>query len=163
MKRVHIVGRKRHGKTTLVTELVREFARRGIRVGTVKHSSHVHELDVPGKDSYRQRMAGANPAVIVTRDLIGVYAPRDPQTALYDRLASLFSDCGLVLVEGHVDCPGPKIEVWRRAVSSSCLALERDDIAAVVTDDQLPVQVPVWPRSDIVQLANHLLAFSETV
>lgn len=29
MKRLHVIGGKNHGKTTLIVELVREFARRG--------------------------------------------------------------------------------------------------------------------------------------
>ena len=50
------------GKTTLLIELVEELTRRGVRVGTIKHSSHSHELDTPGKDSFRHRQAGATPA-----------------------------------------------------------------------------------------------------
>lgn len=51
MKLIHIVGRQNHGKTTLIVELLEEFARQAIVVGTIKHSSHAHELDRPGKDS----------------------------------------------------------------------------------------------------------------
>ena len=54
MKRLHIVGGKNHGKTTLIMELVKELNRRGQTVGTIKHTHHQHELDVPGKDSYHQ-------------------------------------------------------------------------------------------------------------
>ena len=46
MKRLHIIGGKNHGKTTLVVELVEEFTRRGMTVGTIKHTHHQHELDV---------------------------------------------------------------------------------------------------------------------
>jgi molybdopterin-guanine dinucleotide biosynthesis protein MobB len=59
VKRLHIIGGKNHGKTMLVVELVQEFARRGIPVGTIKHTHHHHEVDVPGKDSHRHRLAGA--------------------------------------------------------------------------------------------------------
>ena len=44
---VHIVGRKNHGKTTLVVDLIAEFCRRDVRVGTIKHSCHQHDLDDP--------------------------------------------------------------------------------------------------------------------
>ena len=57
MNRIHIVGRKNHGKTTLIVEVLAEFHRRGIRVGAIKHSAHRRELDPPGKDSYRHREA----------------------------------------------------------------------------------------------------------
>ncbi len=77
MKTIHLVGRQNHGKTTLLVELIEELTRRGIRVGTIKHTSHVHELDTPGKDSFRHRQAGADPVAVVSKDLIGVYLPRE--------------------------------------------------------------------------------------
>ena len=157
MRRIHVVGRKNHGKTTLIIELIKEFSRRGLRVGTVKHSSHTHDLDVPGKDSYRQRQAGANPAAIITGGLVGLYATAEPHAFFYARLAPMFVDCDLVLVEGHVDYPGLKIEVWREEVGGECLAAERRDITAVVTDDHPEVSVTLRPRYDVAGLAEHIL------
>ena len=154
---VHIVGRRNHGKTTLVVDLVRALTARGLRVATVKHSSHAHEPDTPGKDSHRHRAAGAAVAAFVTPDVVAVYLPRttgdDPNT----RLAPLFADCDLVLVEGHKDSPGPKIEVWRDGLGTTPLAAERRDIVAVVTDDPVDVDAPCWPRSDIEALADRVL------
>ena len=155
MNRIHIVGRKNHGKTTLVVALVQEFCRRDIRVGTIKHSKHVHELDTPGKDSYCHRAAGSQPAAIITHDSVGVFFSRTWCTG-YERLAPLFSDCQIVLVEGDIDAQGPKIEVWRAAIGTPCLAAERSDIAAVVSDDEPGVAVPVWPRSNVARLADNL-------
>lgn len=160
MKCIHVVGRRNHGKTTLLVELLEELSRRGVRAGTIKHTSHVHELDTPGKDSFRHRQAGANPVAIVSKDLIGVYQPRDPEADFYDSLAGIFTGCDLVLVEGHLDGPGVKIEVWRQAVGGSPLAAERGDIAAVVSDDPVSLDVPIWPRSDVAALADRVLALS---
>ena len=159
MRRVHVVGRRNHGKTTLMVELVQEFCRRGIRVGTIKHSRHVHDLDTPGKDSHRHRQAGGQPAAVVTQDLIGVFLPR-PAECVYERLEPLFADCEIVIVEGNIDASGVKIEVWRAAAGSDPLAAERTDIAAVVSDDRPTVRVPVWPRSDIRNLADRVLALA---
>ena len=36
VKRIHIIGRKNNGKTTLVTDLVQALGKRGLRVGTIK-------------------------------------------------------------------------------------------------------------------------------
>ncbi len=161
MQPIHIVGRKNHGKTTLILELVEELTRRGLRVGTIKHTSHVHELDTPGKDSHRQRQAGADPAAVVTNDLIGLYFRRDPESDFYDRLAPLFADCEVVLVEGHLAGPGKMVEVWREAVGGPCLAGEHDQIVAVVTNDRPDVSLPLWPRSNLAQLADQLLGLRE--
>ncbi|MEO2032331.1 MAG: molybdopterin-guanine dinucleotide biosynthesis protein B, partial [Planctomycetaceae bacterium] len=58
-KRIHIVGRKNSGKTGLIVELVSFLTDLGYCVGTIKHTHHDHELDTPGKDSYRHCAAGA--------------------------------------------------------------------------------------------------------
>lgn len=156
MNRIHIVGRKNHGKTTLIVGLLHELRTRGVRVGTIKHSSHPHELDTPGKDSYRHRQAGAAPAAIVTPDSIGVFLPR-PTTAIYEVLEALYLDCELVIVEGNIDAAGTKIEVWRAAMGTPCLASERSDIAAVISDDRPPVTIPTWPRCDVSHIVDRLL------
>ena len=157
MQCIHIVGRQNHGKTTLMVELLKELTRRGLRPGTLKHTSHSHELDMPGKDSFRHRQSGANPVAIVSKDLIGVYLPRDPEADFYESLAPMFADCDLVLVEGHLDGPGTKIEVYRQSVGGVPLAAERTGIMAVVSDDPVSTRVPVWPRRDIVGLVDRIL------
>ena len=157
MNRIHIVGRKNHGKTTLLVELIAEYCRRGVRVGSIKHSSHEHELDQPGKDSYRHGSAGASPSAIFTPRQIGLYLPRQDSESPYDRMESAFADCRLVLVEGHIEAESPKIEVWRAGLSQDPLATERSDIVAVVSDGRPAVPVPVWSRRAVSELADRLL------
>lgn len=154
---VRIVGRRNHGKTEVTVDLVRELTGRGLRVATVKHSPHRHELDTPGKDSYRHRQAGASPACVATPDLAAAYivtaGERDPEEAL----KPLLELCDLTLVEGGVDRPGHKVEVWRAEPEGEPMARSRRDIAAVITDDPVEVDVPVWPRSDVKALVDRLL------
>lgn len=154
---IHIVGRQNHGKTTLIVELVQEYTRQGISVGTIKHSSHSHELDTPGKDSYRHRQAGAAPAAVIAGEMLGVWLPHQAESDPYGILAPMYSACRLVLVEGHIDKAGLKIEVWRQAIGGPCLATARHDIHAVVTDNAVECSVPVWPRKDVAGLARRLL------
>ncbi len=156
MKRIHIVGRKNHGKTTLIVDLLGEYSRRGVRVGCIKHSPHCHELDVPGKDSHRHRMAGAQPAAIITPALVGIYfAPggNDP----YSLMASLLAGCDLLLVEGDIEARAAKVEVWRRAIGGECLAATRDNILAVISDDHPAVRAAVLPRRDLAALAERIM------
>ncbi len=157
---IHIVGRRNHGKTTLMVELIKRYSSRGIRVGTIKHSSHFHELDREGKGSYQHRVAGANPATIITRGLTGVYLPGLSDEQAYAKLLPLYSDCGLVLVEGDIDRKGVKVEVWRPISNSVPLASERGDIQAIITDHPVNLSIPIWPRSNIDQLADNLLVLA---
>ena len=158
LKRLHIVGRRNSGKTGLVEDLVAEFSRRGLRVGTVKHSKHAHDLDTPGKDSHRHRTAGADPAAIITPELLGVVLRRGEAEDPLERLAPLFADCDLLLVEGYIDRRGPKIEVWRKGTGKAPLFPEYDEILAVVTDDDLDCPLPRWSRRDLTGLADAVLA-----
>ncbi len=167
MKRVHIVGRKNSGKTTLVVDLVRHLTDQGLRVGTIKHTHHHHELDTPGKDSHRHREAGAAAVGILSPGMTAVFQPTDRSAGescdddasddRYDRLAPMFADCDLVLVEGNLRTAACKVEVWRAAVTETPIAAQDSSISAVVTDDALGLAIPTWSRSDIDTLAKHLL------
>ncbi|MCA9153113.1 MAG: molybdopterin-guanine dinucleotide biosynthesis protein B, partial [Planctomycetales bacterium] len=143
--RVHIVGRKNSGKTTLVCQLVAKLSEQGYRVATVKHTHHQHELDTPGKDSHKHRSSGATAVGIVTPDLTAVFVPRDRSLHSDDRemryrtLDSAFSGCDVVLVEGDLHTTAPRVEVWRKEITEQPYATKEAGIAVVVSDD-FPLQ-----------------------
>jgi molybdopterin-guanine dinucleotide biosynthesis protein MobB len=160
LRRIHIIGRKNSGKTTLVVELVEELTRRGFSVGTIKHTSHRHELDTPGKDSHRHREAGARLVGVLSRNLAAVFRPldrEDQEVDPYEALSASFAECDLVLVEGDSSTAMTKVEVWRAAARHDPVAAEDGTIRAVITDDQPDVEVPLWPRSDRAALADRIL------
>ncbi|MFO0903244.1 MAG: molybdopterin-guanine dinucleotide biosynthesis protein B [Pirellulales bacterium] len=166
MHRIHIIGGKNHGKTTLVEELVAELTARGLRVGTIKHTHHHHELDVPGKDSHRHRAAGAAVVGILTRSLNAIFwnpnvAPGNAALsgdARYEQFVAAFADCRLVIVEGDTQTNAPKLEVWRAACGTPPLAMSLNDVVAVITDDPLAGCGRTLPRSDVIRLADELLS-----
>ena len=60
MRAVGITGHSGAGKTTLLVRLIPLFTARGLRVATIKHAHSGFDLDIPGKDSYEHRKAGAS-------------------------------------------------------------------------------------------------------
>jgi molybdopterin-guanine dinucleotide biosynthesis protein B len=158
MKLVHVVGRRNHGKTLLITALVREFAARGLAVATAKHCVHAHELDTPGKDSHKHRTAGASMTAVMTPAMTAIFRPICTGEDRYERLLEAAGDAALLLVEGHLDGPGIKVEVWRAKMGGTPFVAERDDISAIITDDPLTLTTPVWPRRDIAALADRFLS-----
>lgn len=164
LKRVHIIGRKNSGKTTLIVELAEYLCQRGLRLGTIKHTHHRHELDTPGKDSHRHRLAGAEMVAVMSPEVIAVYRRNsaDAGDDRYSALEAAFADCDLVLVEGDVAARAPKVEVWRRAVQEAPYANMVGGIAAVITDDQIEGSSQVWPRHPIALLAELILTLTHT-
>jgi molybdopterin-guanine dinucleotide biosynthesis protein MobB len=162
VNRLHIVGGKNHGKTSLVVELVKEFRQRGIAVGTIKHTHHRHELDVPGKDSHRHRTAGATAVGILSPSMCAVFLPTDAKDSevrdRYSFLASVFTDCRLVLVEGDSQTKAPKIEVWRSELGTPPLASRDGSILAIVSDDVPPIETKKFRRSETARLADWILS-----
>jgi molybdopterin-guanine dinucleotide biosynthesis protein B len=163
MKRLHIIGRKNSGKTTLVVELVEHLTARGLKVGTIKHTHHSHELDVPGKDSFKHRAAGAAAVGILSPGMTAVFCPTDDATGhkRYDLMAPMFADCDLVLVEGDSTAPATRVEVWRRDNGGEApYAVDDSEIAAVISDDAVQVDALVLKRTPIDQLSDRLLALA---
>ena len=163
MKRVHIIGGKNHGKTTLVAELVQELTARNLRVGTIKHTHHEHELDTPGKDSHRHREAGAEVIGILSRKMNALFWPPTQRDAVEDanrylQFAPMYRHCDLVIVEGDTQADGIKLEVWRATRNTRPLAEQDPTITAVVTDDPLSIDQSTWPRSNVVALADQILS-----
>ena len=158
-KVIHIVGRKNHGKTGLILELIEEFSRRGYRIGTIKHSSHRHELDQPGKDSHRQRLAGANPAAVVSDGLTGIFITGKASSDIINQLLSLYENCDIVIVEGAHFLDALKVEVWREAVGSEPIAKNMNEISAIISDDAVPVSGrPIWKRSQLSAIADNIIS-----
>ena len=165
--RIHIVGRKNSGKTTLVCDLVAELTRRGLRVATIKHTHHRHELDTPGKDSHKHRESGAAAVGILTPQMTAAFIPTDREEMGQHRYAafeSVFANFDLILVEGDLQTNAPRIEVWRSVVSERPYAADDLKIVAVVSDESPPdIACPLWPRIEISGLADKILQFQPSI
>lgn len=159
--RIHIIGRKNSGKTTLIVELVQHLTARGLRVGTIKHTHHDHELDTPGKDSHRHRSAGAVMVGIMAPDMNAIFWPQtDGQGDRYQRMLTMYDECDIVLVEGHASGRGVKVEVWREETQTLPIACTDASVVALVSDDQPDVAIPCWSRSAISRLVDRFVALA---
>ena len=166
-KKVQIIGHPGTGKTTLVVDLVRELTKNHARVGTIKHSAHSHELDKPGKDSFRHRNAGAVPAAMMTQTMAAVYLPRSRDMTPDDLVQRYFSDCDIVLIEGWISGPHKKIEIIGKSCDRPPLFLQVPGVAALVAGTPLAVrdrmaaqkmQISVFDRSDISGIVSAVMA-----
>ena len=63
---IGITGWSGSGKTSLVIRLIPQLQDRGLRVATIKHAHHSFDIDTPGKDSYKHRVAGASEVLVAS-------------------------------------------------------------------------------------------------
>ncbi|MCP4718956.1 MAG: molybdopterin-guanine dinucleotide biosynthesis protein B [Desulfobacteraceae bacterium] len=161
---VHIIGQPGSGKTTLVADLVRNLTEQGRAVGTLKHSSHDHELDKPGKDSHAHRTAGASPAAMVTSKMAALYFPASDLTRPDILIEKYYRHADIVLIEGWISGPYPKIEIWRQAVGSPPLFPDLPTVIAVATDDILEganqLNLNFLPLEQTATIAEYILKTS---
>jgi molybdopterin-guanine dinucleotide biosynthesis protein B len=136
MKVVAVVGRQGSGKTTLIEKLIPALRDRGLTVSTIKHTHHHHiELDVPGKDSHRHRVAGASEVIVASDSGWARIAASSKPANLPELLAQLGA-VDVVLVEGFKQLEGlRRVEVCRTGVP---LALADPGIAAVAAPGGIP-------------------------
>ena len=129
------VGRSGSGKTTLLVAVVRRLARKGYRVGTIKHFQHPFETDRPGKDSYRHFHAGAAASMIASGEKLALVKRLPRPLSLRRIVKDFFPDADLVIAEGFKGEAGPKIEVVRGAVSRRPVVPARGaGLVALVSD-----------------------------
>jgi molybdopterin-guanine dinucleotide biosynthesis protein MobB len=131
------------GKTTLLKQLIPILCERGLRVGLVKHAHHDFDLDIPGKDSYELRKAGAR-RVVVTSALrwAMVHERQERGEPLLSEALQQFDprEFDLVLVEGFKQVSFPKIELYRSSTGKEPIYPQDPDVIAVATDGPLPQQ-----------------------
>jgi molybdopterin-guanine dinucleotide biosynthesis adapter protein len=148
---VGLAGWSGSGKTTLLTRLLPILRARGVTVSTIKHAHEAFDIDVPGKDSYEHRAAGAHEVLVSSANryaLVGELRGA-PERTLPELLAML-APVDLVIVEGFKRDTHAKVEVHRAAVGKPLLFPDDPTIRAIVTED--PVVTPL-PRARFDDLA----------
>ena len=125
-----IIGHQGSGKTTLIERLIHTMRERGRSVSTIKHTHHHDiELDTPGKDSYRHRVAGASEVIVASNQGWARIAASAEPASLQILLGQL-RPVDLVLVEGFKQLEWlRRVEVFRGA--GTPLAVADPGIAAV--------------------------------
>lgn len=148
------IGYSGSGKTTLLTAIIPALGEMGIRVGLIKHAHHGFDPDVPGKDSYRLRQAGAVQTLVASpkRQALVTELADSGQPRLEELLAQLDPErLDLVLVEGFRGETIPKIEIHRPALERSLQFQGIPNVIAIASDVGLAEDSGGLPVLDLNQ------------
>ncbi len=144
------------GKTTLLEQLIPVLRTRGLRIALIKHAHHDFDIDIPGKDSYRLRKAGATQVMVASGKrwaLVNEHDSARDEPRLDELLQHLDPDhFDLLLVEGFKHETYPKIELWRSVLAKPLLHPDDRNIIALACD-QAPQTTPAIPLLDLNDIA----------
>jgi molybdopterin-guanine dinucleotide biosynthesis protein MobB len=159
MKLYGVVGWKNAGKTGLMERLVTEITGRGVTVSTVKHAHHSFDVDHPGKDSHRHRIAGATEVLLSSRKRFALmHEMRGEDEWPLSALLAKLSPVDLVLIEGYKRDSHPKIEAHRAETGNPLIAPEDPTVRAVASDVPLDLNRPVFDLNDTGAIADFILS-----
>lgn len=153
-----VVGWKNAGKTGLMERLVTEITGRGLRVSTVKHAHHSFDVDHPGKDSHRHRVAGATEVLLASRNRFALmHELRDEAEPPLSAFLAKLAPVDLVLVEGYKRDAHPKVEAHRAETGNPLIAPGDPTVRAVAADVPLVLDRPVFDLNDTRAIADFIL------
>jgi len=156
-----VVGWKNSGKTTLMTDLIRELKARGLTVSVLKHAHVNFDVDHPGRDSFKMREAGAAQVILSSpRRFALMRELGDAPEMSFEELLQHTGPCDLILVEGYKRETYPKIEIRRDgAASRDPLSVEVPGVVAIASDrpEGETESLPVFPIDATGRIVDFML------
>ena len=156
-KIIGITGYSGCGKTTLLKKIIPLMVLQNIKVGSLKHAHHDIELDIPGKDSYELRKAGAQQTIIACDKRYALIKETPDIPANLKTLINQFTDVDVILVEGFKDEQMPKI-MCHREKNQKPLFID-DFTIAIASDEPLITSLPVLDINQPEQIVNFINSY----
>ena len=127
---ISVVAEKRKtGKTTVVTRLVKELEQIGFSVGVVKSDKHGFHMDYEGTDTDLVMKAGATAVAIAGPTETAIRIRTEEQSNLYDLVQQLPVD--VAILETRSQGVFPIVEVTREGYTESLISSELERVATV--------------------------------
>ncbi|WP_175638807.1 molybdopterin-guanine dinucleotide biosynthesis protein B [Metabacillus schmidteae] len=139
---LQVVGYQNSGKTTFVTDYIKEAVRYNLKVGTIKHHGHGGALVQTdhGKDTEKHREAGARVTLVDGNESFILSSNKIRLTL--SQMISMYGEFGLdvILIEGYKLEKYPKVVLLRS--NEDLPMLEKAiNIICVVAGFSLPVEI----------------------
>jgi len=155
---ISLIGTSNSGKTTLLEKLIPQIISHGFRVGVLKHHTHEFTFDIPGKDTWRHKQAGAEVVVLATPYGIGLVKDIKKELSIDNLIRQYYQDVDIVITEGYKNGPYPKIEVYRANNHKPPLSGRDESWIAFAADKPIDTQLPVLDINDVSSLATFIIS-----
>jgi len=152
-----LIGRPDCGKTTLLEKLIPALKEKGLRVGTIKHHHGDIRMDIPGKDTWRHKQAGAQAVALSSPTGIGFIQDTAEDTPPENLVSRFFQDVDLVIAEGYKGSAFPKIEVYRSTAHRNSLPDPGETLIATVSDIEIRPDLPRFGHHEIGSLVQFII------
>tara|TARA_R110002049_G_scaffold160164_4_gene325157 strand:- start:460 stop:1578 length:1119 start_codon:yes stop_codon:yes gene_type:complete len=156
------------GKTTLLRQLIPLLKAKGLEVAVIKHAHHNFDIDVPGKDSYEIRQAGAQQVLVSSRRLMALVEVQSADL-VEPTLSTLIPrlDCSkldLIIVEGFKHEAIAKVELYRSSLEKPLLYPTDHNVIAIASDQPLALErdIEQLDLNEIGTIADYLTHFIES-
>jgi molybdopterin-guanine dinucleotide biosynthesis protein B len=161
MNVIGLAGWSGAGKTTLLSRVIPHLIAQGLSVSVIKHAHHSFDVDIPGKDSWVHREAGAAEVLVSSRTRWALmHELRDgPEPPLPELLAKM-SPVDLVVIEGFKSAPHRKIEVHRAGNGKELLFPGDPGIVGIATDAAVQTSLPSAHLDDIPAISAMMRRFA---
>lgn len=154
---IAVCGVKNSGKTTLITGLVRCLQDKGMKIAVIKHDGHDFSCDRSGTDTSRFTEAGVYAAACFSADRVFIHKLRNQEEQqehadleeVY-KLARLFPEADLIIIEGLKGSALNKIEIVRKGISEEPVS-NPSGRQFIVTDIDEPVFPDPYIRPDDIE------------
>lgn len=153
------VGRSNTGKTTVIERLIPALRKKGIKVAVIKHHPHDFNIDIPGKDTYRYKQAGASTSILASPGKVAVIEDTEKELTLEEIVTRYVRNIDLLLIEGFKRENIPKIEVFRKKEDGNSPVCTGDtNLIAIITDEPIETSLPVFSRNDVQKIAEFIIS-----
>lgn len=159
MRVIGLSGWSGAGKTTLLARVIPHLTAEGLSVSTIKHAHSNFDLDIPGKDSWIHRQAGATEVLISSgRRWALMHELRGAPELRFAELVPKMSRVDLLIVEGFKAGAHPKIEIHRVANGKPLMFPNDPAIVGVAADISIEMLLPFAHLDDIPAIARMMRA-----
>jgi len=138
-------GQSKTGKTTLITEIIKQLTDEGFNVATVKITDKNINMDTKGKDTWKHSKAGSKLVVFSSPNETDFLLKSDMNIDKILLHINDLKDCDVVLIEGSKDPSIPKIRLGDNAYERENTIISYHDNLEIIIEK---IKVGIKMRKD---------------